>query len=221
MQDGEKLVNKVAHALEASATTTRTAAGQAETKLPTSAHIDAINQIFMLFRVNYHNQYYAAYNDTDLLNQAKKLWLESLKKHSPDIILNAARKAIEDSEYLPTLHKMLEFCHPSSSELGLPDVHSAYQEACQAPSPKNMHNWSHAAVYLAGQECDWFFLAGTPEIRAFPVFKRHYELLCKRAMEGEILVIPHPPALPDESHHALPKDEQLTHLEQLRKETGI
>ncbi|MBT8149785.1 MAG: hypothetical protein KJO62_00170, partial [Gammaproteobacteria bacterium] len=65
--------------------------------------IDAINQVFSLFRINYHNQFYAAYNDTDTLNQAKRLWLQSLATFQQQTLLVAARDIIEQSEYLPTL----------------------------------------------------------------------------------------------------------------------
>ena len=38
--------------------------------------IDAINEIFAMFQVNYHNQYYSAFGDSnDSENLAKKLWL--------------------------------------------------------------------------------------------------------------------------------------------------
>ena len=68
---------KIAH----SSKTSPTAAGQANTQSQRlsdeerDALIDAINQIFSVFRVNYHNQFYAAYNDSDTLNQTTFFWL--------------------------------------------------------------------------------------------------------------------------------------------------
>ena len=76
-----------------------------------TARIDTINQIFALFRINYHNQFYSAFTDTALLNQAKRLWLESLRYYSTECLLKAARQVIEQSEYLPTLNKMIEACN--------------------------------------------------------------------------------------------------------------
>ncbi len=32
--------------------------------------VNTINQVFALFRINYHNQFYSAFSDTQLLQQA-------------------------------------------------------------------------------------------------------------------------------------------------------
>jgi hypothetical protein len=221
MHEGKDLINKVAQGLEASPTTSATAAGQTKSGLPGEEHIDAINQVFALFRLNYHNQYYAAYSDTQQLNQIKKLWAESLARYTPGQILLAAKHAIEEQEYLPTLNRMLEFCKPHNADFGLPDAHAAYLEACQAPSPKNDFTWSHPAVYYAGQQSDWFFLAGTAEAKAFPVFKRNYDILCQRVINGEKLEAPVPLALPDKPAKTLSQEEQRVQLKKLREQTGI
>jgi len=203
-----------------SSTTSPTAAGPTE-KAPGSAHIDAINQVFALFRVNYHNQYYAAFSDTQLLNQTKKLWLESLSRFSPSTILMAARRAIEGSEYLPTLHRMIGYCQGDLASHGLPDPHRAYREACHAPSPKAGHNWSHPAVYFAGRDADWFFLASSPEHIAFPLFKQHYQRWCERVIAGESLPDIRLPLLESDSSTPLSKAENRSRLENLRKELKI
>src|SRR5690625_3712956 len=85
MQDSKQLIQKVAQEIEASSRTSPTAAGPAEQTRaqPTDDHIDALNEVFTLFRINYHNQYYKAYSDTQVLNQIKKLWLESLTRFEP------------------------------------------------------------------------------------------------------------------------------------------
>ena len=98
--------------------------------------VDTINQVFALFRLNYHNQYYAAWSDSQQLGQVKRLWLEALSGFSADLILRGARRAIEESEYLPTLKRMLGSCAEALAELGLPTPEQAYEEACLAPSPK-------------------------------------------------------------------------------------
>ena len=81
-------------------------------------HIDALNQVFALFRLNYHNQYYAAFPDNTQVNQIKKLWLESLADYPVEQILRGARHAIEHSEYLPTLNRMHECCQQGLTEFG-------------------------------------------------------------------------------------------------------
>ena len=183
--------------------------------------VNVINQVFALFRVNYHNQYHAAFAETVVLNQAKKLWLETLGRFSPEVILRGARKAIETCEYLPTLHKMIQCCQGSIADHGLPDVHSAYLEACHAPSPKAAYHWSHPAVYHAGRNSDWFFLANNPERVTLPVFKACYEALCEKVLQGETLPPPQLPSLPHVIEKPLSGEENAERLAQLRKELDI
>lgn len=183
--------------------------------------IDAINQTFELFRINFHNQYFSAFANIETLNQAKRLWLETLQRFSPEEILMGAKRAIEQCEYLPTLHKMIELCQGSASSHGLPDVHAAYIEACQAPSPKASYNWSHPAVYHAGRSSDWFMLANSSEKVAFPTFKENYLSLCNRVMEGESLPEPEVKQLPEHIEQPLSKEENQRRLDELRQQLDL
>ncbi|MCB1704358.1 MAG: hypothetical protein KDI17_05815 [Halioglobus sp.] len=223
MPDSRELVQRVAQGIAASNRTSPTPPGQTEPrrKPATEAHIEALNQVFALFRLNYHNQYYAAYPSAEQLNQIKKLWLESLSVYPVEHILKGARHAIENSEYLPTLNRMLECCQQGLSDLGLPHPHDAYVEACRAASPKSAQAWSHAAVYLAGRDSDWFFLANNTERTSWPVFKAHYEQYCARVLRGETLEIPRPAALEKHAAAPLAPEEQLAHLRALREQTGL
>ena len=65
------------------------------TEPPDSQLIEAINQVFALFRLNYHNQYYAAWSDAEQVKQVKRLWLEALDAYPTAVILRAAQHAIE------------------------------------------------------------------------------------------------------------------------------
>ena len=152
--------------------------------------------MFALFRLNYHNQYYAAYPDATQLSQIKKLWLESLAHFPVEQILKGARHAIEHSEYLPTLNRMIECCQAGLVEFGLPSPHDAYVEACQASSPKSAQPWSHPAVYLAGRDSDWFFLANNEERITWPVYREHYQRYCSAVLRGEDLSVPAAPNRP-------------------------
>lgn len=183
--------------------------------------MDAINQVFALFRVNFHNQYYAAFSDTQLLNQTKKLWLESLSRFSPQAILQGAKKVIEQSEYLPTLHLMIQFCQTDPQQLGLPDVHQAYVEACHAPNPKAEYRWSHPAVYYAGRDCDWYFLATNAEYVAYPIFKEHYQRWTQRVLNGETLAPIEVKRLSESSETPLSKEENQQRLQKLRSQMQI
>ena len=179
------------------------------------ALIDAINQVFALFKLNYHNQFYKAFNNTQDLNSTKRLWLDTLSRFSPEVMLRAAKSVIETSEYLPTLRTMICHCE-AQTNTGLPDAHAAYIEACRAPTPKSEANWSHLAVYYAGKASDWYFLQTNSESVAFPVFKQEYEKVCQKVMTGEQLAQPVTKQLPEKIESTLSKSENLKHLASLK-----
>ncbi|MEH6583178.1 MAG: replication protein P [Halioglobus sp.] len=216
-------MQRAAREIEASSKTSQTPAGQSETghREPTEGHIDALNQVFALFRLNYHNQYYAAFPDSAQVNQIKKLWLDSLADYPVEQVLRGARHAIENSEYLPTLNRMHECCQHGLSEFGLPRAHDAYMEACNASSPKSAQPWSHPAVYLAGRDSNWFFLSNNTEYSTWPIYREHYKQYCSRVMRGETLSIPEPEALERDLVEPLSKSEQLEELQRLRSESGL
>jgi len=188
---------------------------------PTAAHVDAINQVFTELELAYHNQFRRAFPDAAQLAMAKQLWLHALCDLAPARLRAGVRRAARQSEFLPSLHTLRQFCDPAPEELGLPDAHAAYIEACRAPAPKRDARWSHAIVYRAGVESDWYFLANNPESVAFPVFKRNYELLIARLLDGEQIDAPLPKALPEEIPAPLPRDENKRRLKQLRDELKI
>ena len=221
-QDAAALAQDIAQRTEVSATTSPTPAGPTEAREPPDSQlVEALNQVFALFRLNYHNQYYAAWSDAEQVKQVKRLWLEALEAYPSAVILRAAQHAIENSDYLPTLNRMIEACRHSLSDLGLPSPYDAYKEACLAPSPKTEAPWGHAAVYLAGRDSDWFFLATEPESKTWPVYREHYERWVSRAARGEILEGPERVALSAPQEDAPSKEEQVTHLARLRKEIGL
>ena len=151
----------------------------------------------------------------------KRLWLEALDAYPTAVILGAAQHAIEHSDYLPTLNRMIEACRLCLSDLGLPSPYDAYREACLAPSPKTDVAWSHPAVYLAGRDSDWFFLANEPESKTWQVYREHYERWVSRAARGEPLRGPERTALSAPETPAPSHEEQVTHLARLRKEIGL
>ncbi len=181
--------------------------------------VDAINQVFAIFRVNYHNQYYKAFPETDTLNVTKKLWLESLKDLPAQVVLQAGEKLVRSQDYLPTLSQMLRACRDFSGGEALPDIHSAFLEACNAPSPKSSHAWSHTVVYHAGRRTGWHYLATQNERYSFPVFQRHFENLAQEYLSGKELTVP---ALEDgkepAAHQPASTEDARKHLQQLRNQ---
>ena len=221
MQDSRDLSQQAAQEIEALSKTSPTPAGHSDAAEANPAHIEAINQVFALFRLNYHNQYFAAFPDARELNQAKKLWLESLAAYPVEQILRGAKHAIETSEYLPTLNRMHECCLTGLADFGLPTAHDAYVEAFNAASPKTAQPWSHPAVYLAGRDADWFFLANNIEQVAWPVYRDHYQRYCAAVMRGDALEVPRTEVLEQQPGEPLSAEEQLANIRKLREESGL
>lgn len=74
------------------------------------AVVSAISQMFAEFELVYHNQYHKAFNSKEKEDWAKKLWYSNLKEFSAQQILDAAHRAIKESDYLPTVHGVLKYC---------------------------------------------------------------------------------------------------------------
>ncbi|MFT6550823.1 MAG: hypothetical protein ACJA1I_000854 [Zhongshania marina] len=222
MHDSNKLLEQAKRQL-ASSKNTPTAAGQtnSEPAPDKNAVIDALNQMFAEFELVYHNQYNKAFSNPEKLSYAKKLWFSNLRHIQPDIIIAATHRAIRESEFLPTIKGILKYCEPDNHELGLPDSHSAYLEACRAPQPKAEYQWSHPAVYHAGRASDWFYLASTAEHSAYPVFRRHYDDICQRVKNGETLTMPSQKAIPKTVSKPLSPAEQRERMQKMRDELNI
>jgi len=206
-------------ATDPSSTSSRTQTGDRGGDEQLNEKKRALNEAFGLLKLSYHNQFNAAFPDTETLNHAKRLWLESLNAFSPAEIVAGAKRAIRQSEYLPTVHKMLTLC--AAGDNGLPDARAAYREACNAPSPKANFNWSHPAVYHAGRESNWYFLANNSESVAFPVFAEHYRKLCARVLEGDKLAAPQQLKLEENPGTPLSKEENAQKLAALRAELDL
>lgn len=182
--------------------------------------MDAVDRLFGEFELVFHNQYHKAYPTPEKLNYAKKLWFDYLRAYQPEVILAAAHRAIQASEFLPSIATLLKHCGTAAAP-NLPDAYSAYREACLAPSPKANQHWSHPAVFHAGQLSGWHLLANQPENRALPVFTRHYQALCEQVARGERLAPPNADKLPEGIAKPLPRSENRQRLDQLRKKSGL
>ena len=221
-QQAGEVARAVVQKTEALSTTSATPAGQADRSTePEEALVDTINQVFALFRLNYHNQYYAAWSDSQQLGQVKRLWLEALSGFSADLILRGARRAIEESEYLPNLKRMLGSCAEALAELGLPTPERAYEEACLAPSPKLHATWSHPAVYLAGRDYGWHNLANLSQQDALPGYRESYQHWVSKVLKGEAIAIPERAKLPESSEASMSLDDRKQALKELRTKLGI
>jgi hypothetical protein len=153
---------------------------------------------------------------------AKQLWARLLSDFPAETIMFAAEQVVKQQKFLPNVHDVVEACNSSAHKLlGMPDAHSAYIEACRAPSPKKEYTWTHPAVYYAGRSSDWFFLANSVEAKAFPVFARNYALLIERVAAGESIEIDLPKALPEHIEKPIKREDLQEKMKQLLKDSGL
>ncbi len=184
-------------------------------------HVDTINQVFSLFRVNYHNQFYAAFSDSDTLNQAKRMWLNATGAYNTETLLRSTKTLIENSEYLPTLHQFLRQC--DEFQFKLPAPYQAYCEACNAADAPGQHRWSHPSVYHAGKAVGWYALRSLPEKQVFPKFQQAFEKQKSLLREGENLDTPKLEGPGDQAGHnkTIDTQKQKKRLEKLRREVAL
>jgi hypothetical protein len=195
---------------------------QSQTTSPDKAAVmDAIDRLFAEFELVFHNQYNKAFPTPEKLMYAKKLWFDYLRQYQPEVLLAAAKRAVQESEFLPSIATLLKHCGGALGLQGLPDAYSAYREACNATTPKAEYQWSHPAVYHAGKASDWYFLATQMERKALPVFSRNYQSFCERVAKGETLTVPSPKKLKPPPPKFLDKASNHQRMQQLRSETDV
>ena len=70
--------------------------------------IEAIDNLFLKLELSYHYQFYKVFGTDHKLNEAKKLWAESLKKYPAECINASVETVIQANDYLPTLTEVLK-----------------------------------------------------------------------------------------------------------------
>jgi len=125
-----------------------------------------------------------------------RAWADGLSDMSEISIRMGANKCKDFVGYFH-LPAFRELCRVTAEEQGLPDPHAAYIEAAMSDGPRDRAKWSHPAVFHAGRETGWFELRTGTEKEVFPLFRRNYEIVCKRILAGEDLSIPIQKALPE------------------------
>lgn len=113
-----------------------------------------------------------------------------------------------------------ELCRISPADLGLPDARQAYVEAASAQGDKTAIPWSHPAVYWAAVETGWYELRCRTEQEVFPLFKREYEIMCERAMNGDPLNMPTQKALPPKTFVPATREKGAEALSRMKAMLG-
>ncbi|MGI0115955.1 replication protein P [Zooshikella sp. RANM57] len=188
MKDGKTLINQRLKNLQTTAGPTNSASKAASSDL--TKYYQAINAVFRKLRAASPIKFRSAFPTQDDIEVAKSLWLDMLKEYTPERIVNAADLAIRHTEFFPDLKEILHYCRLRYEELGLKQPLAAYYEACNVTEFSPDYCWSHPAVYLAAKATGWMVLRTEEQRIAYPLFKRNYEQLCQRLLDGESLDAP-------------------------------
>lgn len=142
--------------------------------------------IYPAYELTLRKTHPESFNDT--LNATKKLWLKQFQKHklNPKMLRVGINRAEDSSSsFFPSIGEFIDMCKPTDKELGIPDVRSAYIEACQHVAGKKPEQYSNVIVYEAGNMTKFFDLARNSEEKMFPKFKVNYMALREKLIRGE------------------------------------
>ena len=161
--------------------------------------------------------------ETGKITGAALTWWESIH----DLSFEDLRHGMERAAMLPPNAKgevwppnppeFRALCQSVHTE-ALPPVDRAYREACEHSTRPAEHDWSHPAVFVAGQDAGWWSLRRDPSRTTWPVFRRSYEDACNRVKAGEDLSAQVVKALPETPAEVTPadRDTALSKLDEMR-----
>lgn len=129
---------------------------------------------------------------------AYRVWSEGLADLPVPAIRMGMRKVKNFTGFL-SLPAFRELCRITPQDLGLPETRDAMSEACCANNWET-HQWSHIAVLHAARTVGSFDMRNMTSRELFPLFSHAYEQVCRRVMDGEVLVGPAMRALPESVH---------------------
>lgn len=130
---------------------------------------------------------------------ATGVWLAELAPLSPGHLqlgLTRCREAVRqaarsgDEAWPPQPVAFATWCEPTPADLGMPEVATAWREACDHAHEPERWAWSHPAVRLAGQAIGWWELTHVQPSRVERLerrYQREYQALVNRVMAGDDL----------------------------------
>ncbi|OMH33953.1 replication protein P [Motiliproteus sp. MSK22-1] len=159
--------------------------------------------IFARFMTIYGHKFKSVFENESEIRIAKREWALSLREYSEQELVLAVTRCKEEFVWMPTISEFLSVLKKGLEDFGLPSTLKAYNEACHHADRPRDHTWSHAAVYVAGRETDWYRLRGEEKSQVYPDFEFNYRKICQRVLAGESLEVPLPKGLPDKSSNTL------------------
>lgn len=155
--------------------------------------------IFARFMTIYGHKFKSTFENENEIRIAKREWALSLRDYNEQELVAAVNRCKEEFVWMPTVSEFLSILKKGFEDYGLPSSLRAYHEACMHAGQPRKHGWSHAAVYFAGRETDWFRLRTEEKSEVLADFEFNYRKLCQRVVAGEELEVPLPKGLADKS----------------------
>lgn len=147
----------------------------------------------------------------DVGGEAFQTWSLAMQDVGVNEIKIGFEKLIaRSSGYPPSLPEFKALCKPAAEDYGLPDVRSAYVEACKKSHQPFEHEWSHPGVYVAARETGFFELKSLSEAQMIKPFTLAYENVIRSILAGLAYDKPIPKALPQEVKMPKAKKETVT-----------
>lgn len=143
--------------------------------------------IFARFMAIYGHKFKSCFETEHEIRLAKREWALSLGSYSEAELVAAVNRCKETLAWMPSISEFLNILRSLQGDFGLPSTYKAYTEACFHAHEPSVYDWSHPAVYFAGQEVGWFRLRAEEEGQVYPAFQLAYEQLCRRVRQGESL----------------------------------
>lgn len=131
------------------------------------------------------------YHDPKRLNIEKTQWRAAFAdlgiNDRSQIEWGIKRTRLESPIYTPTIKQFLEWSQPTAYDLGLPDLDTAFDEACKNSHPTAKKQWSHDVVYYAWSKTGGFDLCNKPSVQVRPIFEKYYNEAIRLHSQGKIL----------------------------------
>lgn len=103
-----------------------------------------------------------------------------------DLIENGLKRfrLSSDNTYFPTVGQFIALC----VEGDLPDIETAYKEACEKSHFSSDKEWSHDVIRFAAKETGSFVLSNQPRSVSFKLFEHNYEIAKQKFSRNDLTV---------------------------------
>lgn len=151
---------------------------------------ELIDQLFVFF-YGICRGFEKLYHDPKRLNIEKTQWRAAFEDvgiyDRSQVEWGIKRTRLESPINTPTIKQFLDWCTPTTQQLGVPSISDAFDEACKNSHPSATKRWSHDVVHYAWTKTGSFELCNRPSASIRPIFEEHYNEAIKLHSQGKIL----------------------------------